>query len=148
MGGKLSEGGDGKGRNGKQPPKEHRWKPGVSPNPGGAPKGKRVSTWMLELGNMSEADLEAYLVKEFGSDNERNLPMNARLALRCIRDGMAEGAKNANGALDTYQDRTEGKVAQVHKMAGGNPHTGHELGQLAQMVQRLAEAKAAKAAKK
>lgn len=91
------------------PPKEHQFKPGVSGNPGGVPKGKRISTWMAELGEMSEAELRKIA---------RKLPVNGKIALARMRAAMNPGSKQGNGATEMILDRTEGKVAQ--KLEGGD----------------------------
>lgn len=48
----------GKRRNPNNPPKDHQFKPGQSGNPGGVAGGKKVSTWLIELGQLAE--LAAY----------------------------------------------------------------------------------------
>jgi hypothetical protein len=95
----------------KKMPEGKRWKPGQSGNPGGAPKGKRISTWMLELGEMTE-----YQLKKLGP-----LPMNGRIALARIRAAANERSKFGNGATDTILERTEGKVAQALTGQNGEP---------------------------
>lgn len=112
-----------------------KWKPGVSPNPGGAPNGKRVSTWLLEIGQMSAADLTKFRKR-------KDLPQFAKLALAAY-DRAEYGGTQANGALDIVLDRTEGKVPQVHGMVNANAHAAHDLEQLAQMLTRLADARRA-----
>lgn len=143
MGGKLKDGGDGKGRNGKQPPVETRWKPGVSPNPGGVPKGKRISTWMLEIGAMT-ADEFAQFEKDADAGK---VPVFGVIALARIRDASTVGSKNANGASDIVLDRTEGKVPQDHRVGSLNPHAGHDPEELAKMAARLAAAQKARKGK-
>lgn len=85
-------------------------KGGPSPNPGGAPKGKRISTWMAELGQEDPADWER-LVKNAGN------PGNGLIALARLKRAMAEegGEQSANIVLD----RTEGSVKQVHEIVPG-----------------------------
>lgn len=58
---------------------------GVSGNPGGVPKGKRISTWMAEFGEMEDKDLPVV-----GSKKWEKLPKNARIALRRLRAADAE----------------------------------------------------------
>jgi hypothetical protein len=87
------------------------WPKGVSGNPGGAPKGKRISTWMAELGELTENQL-----KKLGP-----LPMNGRIALARIRAAANERSKFGNGATDTILERTEGKVPQALTGQNGEP---------------------------
>ncbi len=57
--------------------------PGVSGNPGGQPKGKRIDTWIAEFGQMDPA--------EWPADNSKavkDLPANARIALARLRDAL------------------------------------------------------------
>ena len=68
--------------NGSRLPKEVLWKPGVSANPGGAPKGKRVSTWMAEFGEMDPC--------QWPDESSDRLPANARIALARLRRAMVE----------------------------------------------------------
>jgi hypothetical protein len=95
----------------KKTPQGRPWPKGVSGNPGGAPKGKRVSTWLAHLGEMTE-----YQLKKLGP-----LPMNGRIALAILRDAAKNGGRNANGARDIHLDRTEGKVEQPLTGKGGEP---------------------------
>lgn len=83
------------------------FKPGQSGNPGGAPRGKRISTWMAEFGEMSEAQIEKL--------DRAKLPQNALIALARIKAAKAEaGTRDA----DCIMDRTEGKVAQPMELGG------------------------------
>lgn len=111
-----------------------KWAPGVSPNPGGAAKGKRISTWMAEIGQMSEEDEAAFRKR-------KDLPRFARVALSII-DRAETGGTQANGAADTLLDRTEGRVPQEHRLGAANPHSAHDLQQTAAMLARLAKAQA------
>ena len=76
------------------------WPKGVSANPGGAPKGTRISTWMARYGEIDP--------KLWPKEND-SLPANARIALARLRHAMT-----ARGLHDTalIQDRTEGSVPQ------------------------------------
>lgn len=76
------------------------WKPGVCPNPGGQPKGKRVSTWMAELGEMTPAQLAKV---------SPSLPVNGKIALARIQSAMGRGGEKST---EMILDRTEGKVVQ------------------------------------
>jgi hypothetical protein len=53
---------------------------GASLNPGGAPKGKRIGTWMAEFG---EAEASSWPVP--GDEDFEELPGNAQIALRRLR---------------------------------------------------------------
>ncbi len=80
------------------PPIEHRFKPG---NPGGsAPRGKRISTWMAEFGEMPPS-------KWPSKDRLKKMPANASIAMARIRK-----AATKDGLRDTelVLDRTEGAV--------------------------------------
>lgn len=57
--------------------------PGVSGNPGGQPKGKRIATWIEEFGQMGEKNWPADNSKE-----EMALPVNGRIALARLRDAL------------------------------------------------------------
>lgn len=73
------------------------WPPGVDQNPGGKARGKRISTWMVELGqmdNLPEADV---------------LPVNGRIALNLIKKALSKFCEHAT---DILLDRTEGKQSQ------------------------------------
>ena len=93
-------------------PKGKPWQPGVSGNPGGAPKGKRISTWMVELGQLTQTQLKKA---------ERGLPVNGKIALARIRAAMNAGSKQGNGATEIILDRTEGKVVQKLEGSDGGP---------------------------
>lgn len=98
----------------KKMPKGKPWQPGQSGNPGGVPKGKRISTWMAEFGEMSEAQLRKI--------KKSTLPMNGKIALGRLR-AAASLRKDANAATETILERTEGKVTQPLGDPGGGPLT-------------------------
>lgn len=98
----------------KKMPQGRPWQPGQSGNPGGAPKGKRISTWMAEFGEMSEAQLRKI--------NKSTLPMNGKIALGRLR-AAASNRKDANAATETILERTEGKVTQPLAGNDGQPLT-------------------------
>jgi hypothetical protein len=75
--------------------------PGVSGNPGGAPKGKRISTWMAELGDKDPKDWP----KEKGK-----LPANARIAMARILKSMGEEGERST---EIILDRVEGPMKQI-----------------------------------
>lgn len=75
------------------PPAEHRFPPGVSGNPGGQAKGKRIATWMSEYGQIPPDQWPAK-----GSDKFAQLPGNAQIALRRLRSANKDdslGLKNS-----------------------------------------------------
>jgi hypothetical protein len=85
---------------------------GVSGNPGGRPKGKAISTWMAEFGEMTPAEFSRVKIK--------NLPMNGRIALARLRDAMGS-RPGAVSSTSLIQDRTEGKVSQPLNFLGPVP---------------------------
>ena len=88
----------GKRRNPKDPPKDHQFKPGQSGNPGGVAGGKKVSTWLIELGQLAELpDADA-------------LPINGRIALARINDALQPGGDRSTALI---LDRTEGKLTDI-----------------------------------
>lgn len=74
-----------------RPPVEHRFKPG---NPGGsAPRGKRITTWMAEFGEIPASKWPAKDSPAF-----KRLPGNAQIALRrlwCANKDDSLALKNA-----------------------------------------------------
>lgn len=63
------------------PPIEHRFKPGNTANPGGAPRGKRISTWMAEFGEVPPS-------KWPKKDKLSKMPANARIAIVRLRKAL------------------------------------------------------------
>lgn len=110
--------------------------PGVSGNPGGVAKGKRTSTWLAEIGQMTEDELAAF-------KKRKDLPKFAKLALSLL-DRAEDGGTQANGASDIVLDRTEGRVPQDHRVGALNPHSGHDLEQTMAMLDRLVKAQKAR----
>jgi hypothetical protein len=82
------------GKNGNVPPAEHRWKKGVSGNPGGRPKGSGVTGALRTL-------LEQI---------HNGKPLKEVLAERWLKDALS--GKPAH--LQMLLDRTEGKVRDEH----------------------------------
>jgi len=75
---------------------------GISGNPGGAPKGKRISTWMVELGQSSEV-LTPEQVDE--------LPYNGKVAwARLRRAAQLNAGSEGERSAEILLDRTEGGV--------------------------------------
>lgn len=112
--------------------KAAQFQPGESPNPGGAPKGKRISTWMTEIGQMTDDELTAFR-------RRKDLPKFAKIALATL-DRAEDGGTQANGAADITLDRTEGKVAQTHNLTSLNPHSQHDIEQTMKMLERMKDA--------
>ena len=90
----------GKRRNPKDPPKDHQFKPGQSGNPGGVAAGKRISTWLVELGQMSKLP------------DPDTLPINGRIALARIQAAMTDRGERST---EIILDRTEGKLKPEEK---------------------------------
>ena len=57
--------------------------PGVSGNPGGVPKGKRIDTWIAEFGQIDPQEWPTE-----NSEEENALPAFARIALARLRDAL------------------------------------------------------------
>ena len=93
-------------------PIEHCWPKGVSANPGGAPKGKRITTWLAELGEMA---CELWPVE--GSPEFLKLPGNARIALAQLRRAMMtdDGLPAAMWAADRVEGGVDRTVHLTHK---------------------------------
>lgn len=79
------------------------WVKGVSPNPGGAPRGKRISTRMMEM-----MELPADALDKILSDKTRDI--RDHLAARALKRALREDEGNAD--LGTVLERTEGKAEQ------------------------------------
>jgi hypothetical protein len=88
----------GKRRNPNNPPKDHQFKPGRSGNPGGVAGGKKVSTWLIELGQLAELP------------DADTLPINGRIALARINDALQPGGDRSTALI---LDRTEGKLTDI-----------------------------------
>ena len=88
----------------------NQFKPGQSGNPAGAAKGKRISTWMLELGQMDKLP------------DPGTLPINGQIALARVRASLRDDESYANGATEIILDRTEGPLKQVVQLSGLNVH--------------------------
>ena len=91
------------GANGHALPASTLWPKGVSANPGGVPKGKRVSTRMAEMMSWTRAELEALKADDTAEARDH---LAARAILRAMKND------DANADMNTLLDRTEGKVAQ------------------------------------
>lgn len=63
------------------------WPKGVSFNPGGAPKGKRIATWMAEYG-----ELDSTQWPREGTEEYEKLPGNAVIALVRLREALKKNS--------------------------------------------------------
>ncbi len=92
-------------------PADTLWKPGVSANPGGAPKGKRVSTWLAEFGNMTDEDLAWW------ESHPAKLTQNAQIALAQLRRAkdQLDGLPAAMWAADRVEGGVDRTVHLTHK---------------------------------
>ena len=97
---------------GYQLPADKTWKPGICPNPGGAPKGKRISTWLAEYGDMdlSDDEIRDKLARP-------GLTRNARAALaQLLRAGdPVDGLPAAAWAADRVEGGVDRTVHLTHK---------------------------------
>ncbi len=85
-----------------------RWKPGESGNPGGQARGKKVSTWLAEFGQMDPSDLP--------DPKSGKLPINARIALARLRKACTdEGLADAAWATDRVEGGVDRTVHLTHK---------------------------------
>jgi hypothetical protein len=107
-----------------------RFKPGISPNPGGRPKNRPNTNVILDrLGAMTVEDLEAYQ------------PENAAEAA-CKVQVLNAATGKALEALPSFReitDRTEGKAPQKVEMSGQVNHLVLQVQILEQTAQELAE---------
>ena len=77
-------------------------KPGGIGNPGGSPVGKRISTWMVELGQSPEPLTQAQIDK---------LPYNGKVAwARLKRAAKIDAGSEGERSAEILLDRTEGGV--------------------------------------
>lgn len=100
------------------PPGGHRlpvstlWPKGVVQNPGGAPKGKRITTWLAEFGDqdLTLAQIDAKLARP-------GLTLNARTALKQLRRASYEedGLPAAAWAADRVEGGVDRTVHLTHK---------------------------------
>jgi Family of unknown function (DUF5681) len=75
-----------------KPPIEHRFKPGQSPNPGGRPKGRSVSSRLREL-----------LENEAGKNGKQIADLLAEVIIKAA-------LKGDHKFVETVLNRTEGKI--------------------------------------
>ncbi len=84
-------------------PAGSQWAKGMSANPGGVPRGARVSTRMAEMMSWTRAEVEALKADDTAEVRDH---LAARAILRAMKND------DANADMNTLLDRTEGKVAQ------------------------------------
>lgn len=86
------------------------WPKGVVQNPGGAPKGVRVSTWLARFGEMDPEDWPE-------PPYTRGVSGNARIALAQLRRAMdqADGLPAAAWAADRVEGGVDRTVHLTHK---------------------------------
>lgn len=80
------------------PSEDGYFKKGGHGNPGGSPKGKRISTWMVELGQMGELP------------DPDTLPVNGRIAHARLKAAMGEDGERST---EIVLDRTEMKQPET-----------------------------------
>ena len=128
-------------------PVDKVWVPGVSGNPGGQPRGKRISTWLAEFGDMPNEDWPAK-----GTPAYKRLPGNARIALAQLRKAardIGDDAVDVDAKLESVglaaaawaADRVEGGIDRtVHLTHKQEPTMSLE--DAAAMVKKLENEKA------
>ena len=86
------------------------WPKGVSANPGGVPKGKRLSTWLAEFQAMPRSDWPS-------AEEAAELPAAAEIALAQLRRAMdqSEGLPAAMWAADRVEGGVDRTVHLTHK---------------------------------
>ncbi len=95
--------------NGARLPAGSMWRPGTSQNPGGAPKGTRISKWLAIYGDMDP--------KDWPEEGASGLPANARIALAQLRRAMdqLDGLPAAVWAADRVEGGVDRTVHLTHK---------------------------------
>ncbi len=91
-------------------PADSLWKPGVSANPGGAPKGKRITTWLAEFGEMPRSDWPT-------DEQLQKMPANASIAIAQLRRAtdQIDGLPAAAWAADRVEGGVDRTVHLTHK---------------------------------
>jgi hypothetical protein len=80
------------------PREDTQFKPGDRGNPGGCPKGKRISTWMAELGDMNPALWP----------NPSKLPANGLIAMERLKAAMTdEGCRDTQLIADITESKPQ-----------------------------------------
>ena len=122
----------GLGKGGIAPPKEHQFKEGESGNPGGRPKGRKLS-----------AAYAAILEKQFPGDHE------GRTYAELIALGQArEAIKGRTQAAVEMADRTEGRAMQAFHITGDLNLTVQEIDERLDKLLEEAEKREADARRK
>lgn len=100
----------------KPPPKQHQFRPGVSGNPGGRPRGRSLVNILREIGAEEDPDTRQTRLEQLGR---------------------ALYAKAINGDVAAAQfiaERTEGKVKDVLKLEGESRMPELSDGEIAKML--------------
>lgn len=85
------------------PSEDTQFKIGNPGNPGGAPRGKRISTWLAELGEMGSLP------------DPETLPINGRIALAQIQEAMGKrGIKSAQFVADLTESKQATSQVNVY----------------------------------
>ncbi len=116
--------------------------PGQRTPGAGAPKGKRVSTWIKEF-----LDATADEVPEIGSVKWRHLPHGAQIALARIQAAADPNNAGGNKATELLLERSEGKVPDVHQFIDSTGLGKLPVSQVAPMLDRVKEILIRRAAK-
>jgi hypothetical protein len=102
------------------------WRPGdPSPNPGGVAKGKKLSTVLRDLMDMTTEELQKFMAR-------KDLTAREQIALRWMQRLTDLSEKGGPALLDMALDRHEGKVVQTHKIVdpGRKGMTPEELDEM------------------
>jgi hypothetical protein len=98
------------------------FKPGQSGNPSGAPKGKRISTWLVELGQLDELP------------DPKTLPINGQIAHAQLTEALTEkGVRSA----EFVAGLTELKTQEPSTPAASVEAARHVLQELAELSKPL-----------
>lgn len=99
------------------------WRRGVSPNPGGAPRGKRISTWLVELGQLPPSEWP----------DPARLPANAQIAMARLKRAMGEDGERA---AEIVLDRTEGGVNRTLHLTANQDAPPMSLREAAKLIRQ------------
>lgn len=86
------------------------WPKGISQNPGGAPKGKRITTWLAEFGEMTRAEWPT-------AEQLQKMPANASIAIAQLLRAQdpTDGLPAAAWAADRVEGGVDRTVHLTHK---------------------------------
>jgi hypothetical protein len=110
------------------PPKHTQFKKGEpSANPGGQPKGRRLSTWLMRI---AEEPLPVFLgkLKKIEAAKKRGEKIDMTVGEAIARAAAAKAFNGDMFATPWIAERTEGKVKDVLKLEGESklPHLSDE----------------------